>query len=89
MLKRALVNLVLVAICGAAVPALAADEAETAPPAETTPEFETLKNLQADAALAKTKLELATSELELLKLQMGTWVDLIEGSAIFQSSRRG
>lgn len=45
------------------------------PPAETpepvTPEAQHLKDVQADAALAKAKLEIAQSEIDLLKLKVG------------------
>lgn len=48
------------------------DDAPVATPEPVTPEAQHLTSVQADAALAKAKLELAQSELDLLKLKVGT-----------------
>jgi hypothetical protein len=63
---------VAIALCLFSVPISAAEETPVATPEETTPESQQLKQVQADAAIAKAKLELAQSELDLLKLKLGT-----------------
>ena len=53
-------------------PCTYADDPPATTPEPATPEAQRLKDVQADAALAKAKLELAQSELDLLKLKVGT-----------------
>jgi hypothetical protein len=53
-------------------PCTYADDSPATVPEPVTPEAQRLKDVQAEAALAKAKLELAQSELDLLKLKVGT-----------------
>ena len=70
-----MLRLRILGVIAIAATTLSVHAQEVAPPAATpepvTPEAQQLKDVQADAALAKAKLELAQSEMDLLKLKVG------------------